>query len=167
MDDFIKEIYPDKPTIGQVIGFLDTAMCLESAIVSPQTNTFIEACRTVIEKLREEDKMTKDKTFEAIIAYDENGEGWILRQSDDAIETDLLPEGNSTFDNNVDLFKDGKKVNSEMQVVRVELTPWSYHDTMTGEHDAGCEAEIKEVLWRYDMHMEREDDERNKRHERR
>jgi len=50
-----KEIYPDKPTIGQVIGFLDTARVLESAIVSPQTNTFIEACKTVIEKLREED----------------------------------------------------------------------------------------------------------------
>lgn len=50
----ITEIYPDKPDVKHVIGFLDAARLIESAIISPRTNEFIEACRIVTDKLREE-----------------------------------------------------------------------------------------------------------------
>lgn len=60
-EELISEVYPDKPTfgdprptIGQVIGFLSAARIIESACISPQTNEFIEACRVVEMRLRDE-----------------------------------------------------------------------------------------------------------------
>lgn len=53
-EEAITEIYPDRPDIKHVIGFLSACRVLESALISPQTNEFIEACRIVENRLREE-----------------------------------------------------------------------------------------------------------------
>lgn len=100
------------------------------------------------------------KKFEAIIAYGENGDGWILQRSQDAIDADLLPGGNSTFDNNVEIYgADGTgKLSPEMQIIHVELYPWSYHDSITGEIEGGCEGHLIKVLWDYDFYKENENE---------
>lgn len=52
-----KEVYPDCPSVGQVIGFLSAARIIESAYCYPHgTNEFIEACRIVEATLHAETK---------------------------------------------------------------------------------------------------------------
>jgi hypothetical protein len=80
--------------------------------------------------------------FWVVIAVDENSDGWILQQSEDARRCDLFMNGNGTEDNcvNIDELK-------PMSVYRCGLKPWSYQN-YDGDWDCGIDIVDPQLLWK-------------------
>jgi len=89
--------------------------------------------------------------FEAIIAYDCDGQGWIMERSQDCIERDVLCDGSSTEDNNVEVVRDGKSWVPALKLLKVKLEPWSAYCSITEDTDEGVEAHVIEVLCDYSL----------------
>lgn len=87
------------------------------------------------------------KDFWVIVAFDQKQEGYILDQSNDCIDADLINEVTAD-DCGIKFFEHGKQIYPSMSVMKFKLKPWAHHDNMNGEYDCGIDCERINTFWR-------------------